>query len=172
LGTRHSPRPLFFWGASFMHSSGVSRRENAELCLPSLRGARRSARLPTLRLNLLGCLKFESGIKFTSSRPSEARAGTHSHRCRCYVWLEPQCLSPLTSVAMGPGVRRDDREIAHSTRWLAMTVSSGCLKFESASTPLRTCGGGCLEQFLAAGSIGRSRSRSIGYRNVKRVECH
>ena len=30
LGTRHSPRPLFFKGACFMHSSGASRRGNAD----------------------------------------------------------------------------------------------------------------------------------------------
>jgi hypothetical protein len=39
VGTRHSPRPLL--GERLTHHSGASRRENAELCLPSLRGAKR-----------------------------------------------------------------------------------------------------------------------------------
>jgi hypothetical protein len=32
-GTRHSPRPLFFWGEGSMHNSGDRRRGNAETCL-------------------------------------------------------------------------------------------------------------------------------------------
>jgi hypothetical protein len=140
LGTRHSPRPLFSGRKIHAHLGRIAPRDCGVA-------------------SGIGCLKFEPGIEFTSSRPSEARAGTHSHRCRCYVWLEPPCLSPLTSVVMGPGVRRDDSEIAHSTRWLAMTVSSGCLKFESASTPLRVCGGGYLEQFLAARALSGAVTR-------------
>src|SRR6266852_8461382 len=31
--TRHSPRPLFSWGASFLHNSGDQRRGNAEVRL-------------------------------------------------------------------------------------------------------------------------------------------
>jgi len=44
-GTRHSPRPLL--GERFMHNSGASRRENAEMCLAviaSQRVARMRAR--------------------------------------------------------------------------------------------------------------------------------
>src|SRR3979409_578660 len=33
IGARHSPRPLIFGGGDFMHTSGASRRENAEVCL-------------------------------------------------------------------------------------------------------------------------------------------
>jgi hypothetical protein len=41
VGTRHSPRPLL--GERLTHHSGASRRESAELCLPSLRGAKRQS---------------------------------------------------------------------------------------------------------------------------------
>src|SRR5437764_12184878 len=53
LGTRHSPRPLLFRGGKFLHNSGASRRENAEVCVRTTgwlhlaplagRGPRRSA---------------------------------------------------------------------------------------------------------------------------------
>jgi hypothetical protein len=69
FGTRHSPRPLFFRGESFMHDSGASRRGNAESYLFS------------------SLKKFNRRTKAPSSRPSEARAGTHNHECPCCAML-------------------------------------------------------------------------------------
>jgi hypothetical protein len=69
LSTRHSLRPLF---------SGVK-----EFCarLGRLRAARRRMHA----WNVRGCLK--SSNLFTSSRASEARPGTHNHRCLCCAKL-------------------------------------------------------------------------------------
>jgi hypothetical protein len=92
-GIRRSPRPPL--GGRFMQASGASRRENAES-----------------RPERSGCLKLESAQCSPSSRPSEARAGTHNHRCRRYLGMEPNPSSQLASVVMGPcepGCMRSDR---------------------------------------------------------------
>src|SRR5664279_6638090 len=52
----------------------------------------------------------------TSSRPSEARAGTHNHVWSCCDRLERQLNPQLALVAMGPCFRRDDSSRIFYTR--------------------------------------------------------
>jgi hypothetical protein len=58
-------------------------------------------------LQTSGALRRENAGAYlsTSSRPSEARAGTHNHECLCHATLQLQLHLQQASVAMGPCFR-------------------------------------------------------------------
>jgi hypothetical protein len=78
-----------FFWANDLQTSGAMRRENAETYLS------------------------------TSSRPSEARAGTHNHECLYCAMLQLQLYLHLASVAMGPCFRRDDATTQNNSQQIA-----------------------------------------------------
>jgi hypothetical protein len=81
-------------GRMILQTSGLARRENAETYLS------------------------------TSSRPSEARAGTYNHECLCCATLQLQLHLQQASVAMGPCFRRDDAVNLNSEQFA--TTRSSC----------------------------------------------
>src|ERR1700683_5273382 len=72
--------------------------------LPEGRTIDAQTRAKPRRGNVFGCLKIESN--FGAVVPADA--GTRNHKCPCGAALERLSRSELTSVVMGPGVRRDD----------------------------------------------------------------
>src|SRR3981081_3644417 len=70
IGARHSPRPLIFRGGDFMHTSGASRRENAEVCLSVMYGR------PPLGKGFFGFRRKDRGaVMYTASRCGQPTRG-------------------------------------------------------------------------------------------------
>jgi hypothetical protein len=97
------PTPSVFGGEGFMHNSGASRRENANVYF---------------ELSAL----FENGVGLSPSSPRTRGPITTNVLCCAKLGLQ-FCLQQA-SVIMGPRVRGDDveRPRIRATRWLAMTA--------------------------------------------------
>ena len=79
-GTRHSPRPLFSKGASFLHNSGASRREIADLYLKLAYLRFAHLKLSWLFESRIGNLLFRSYSQdggFEMSAPIQLKAMPH-----------------------------------------------------------------------------------------------